>query len=89
MIKHPYLFTLFLFKSSIKPPRRAYLRQTHLRGVGGGVNREWGLIQFSKKKKTVSLLLKEPTRMQSGNALAQEVGGHAADDQKQIRTSSC
>ena len=90
MIKHPYLFTLFLFKSSIKPPRRAYLRQTHLRGAGGGLIENGGLFNLAtKKKKTVSLLLKEPTRMQSGNALAQEVGGHAADDQKQIRTSSC
>ena len=34
----------------MKPPWRVYLRQTHLRG-GGGLNRDWGLIQFSKKKK--------------------------------------
>ena len=88
MIKHLYLFIYFiLFKSSIKPPRRVYLRQTHLRGAGGLIE-TGGLFNLAKKK-TVSLLLKEPTRMQSGNAQAQEVGGHAADDQKQIRTSSC
>ena len=90
MIKHLYLFILFYLNPLLSPPpRRAYLRQTHLRGAGGLIE-TGGLFNLAKKKKkTVSLLLKEPTRMQSGNAQAQEVGGHAADDQKQIRTSSC
>ena len=35
----------------------------------------------------VSVLHKKP-RIQSGNAQVEEVGGHAADDQKQIRNSS-
>ena len=87
MIKHLYLFILFYLNPLLSPPEGLFTSNT-FEGAGG-LNRDWGLIQFSKKKKTVSLLLKEPTRMQSGNAQAQEVGGHAADDQKQIRTSSC
>ena len=51
-----------------------------------------GLIEtgglFNLAKKMVSLLHKEPARMQSGKAQAHEVGGHAAKDQKQIRASS-
>ena len=88
MIKHLYLFILVYLNPLLSPPEGLFTSNTF--EGGGGLNRDWGLNKFcKKKKKTVSLLLKEPTRMQSGNAQAQEVGGHAADDQKQIRTSSC
>ena len=40
---------------------------------------------WSKYNKELAL---KKTRIQSGNAQVQEVGGHAAEDQKQIRTSS-
>ena len=51
MIKHLYLFIYFiLFKSSIKLPRRVYLRQTHLRGAGGLIE-TGGLFNLAKKKK--------------------------------------
>ena len=88
MIKHLYSFILFnnLFKSSLKPPGGAYLLTTHLRGAEGLIE-PGGLLSLAKKK-MVSLLHKEPARMQSGTAQAQEVGGHAAKDQKQIRASS-
>ena len=46
-----------------------------------------GLFSLAKKK-MVSLFHKEPARMQSEKPQAHEVGGHAAEDQKQIRTSS-
>ena len=42
---------------------------------------------FNLEKTMVSVLHKKP-RIQSGNAQVEEVGGHAADDQKQIRNSS-
>ena len=34
----------------MKPPRRVYLRQTHLRGAGGLIETE-GLFNLAKKKK--------------------------------------
>ena len=67
----------------LSPPRGgAYLFQTHLRG---GLIETGGL--FNLEKTMVSVLHKKP-RIQSGNAQVQEVGDHAADDQKQIRSSS-
>ena len=49
--------------------------------------RQGGL--FNLEKTMVSVLHKKKnTRIQSRNAQVQEVGGHAAKDQKQIRTSS-
>ena len=53
---------------------------------GVRLNREGGLIQFSKED---SISSPERTRMQSGKGQVQEVGGHVAEDQKQNRTSSC
>ena len=37
-------------KSSVKPPWRLFMSNTFERagGGGGGLNRDWGLIQFSK-----------------------------------------
>ena len=60
----------------ISPPG-TYLFQAHL-GRGGGL--------FNFAKTIVSIFLKEPTK-RSGKVQVQEVGGHAAEDQKQIRTS--
>ena len=58
---------------------------------GGELNRDGGLIReggsFNLTKMMVSVLHKE-LRIQSGKSQIQEVGGHAAEDQKQIRTSS-
>ena len=53
---------------------------------GVRLNREGGLIQFSKEDGISS---PQRTRMQSGKGQVQEVGGHVAEDQKQNRTSSC
>ena len=63
-------------------PRGAYLFQIHL---GVGLIETGGL--FNLEKTVVSVLHKKP-RIQSGNAQVEEVGGHAAEDQKQIRNSS-
>ena len=54
--------------------------QTHLRG--GGLNRDRGGL-FNLEKTMVSVLHLK-TRIQSGNAQVQEVGGHEAEDQKRI-----
>ena len=71
-------------KSSINPPPpRAYLFQTGL--GGGGLIREGGLILFSEEGGISS---PQKARMHSGKSQVQEVGGHAAEDQKQIRTSN-
>ena len=52
---------------------------------------EGGLIEtgglFNLEKTMLSVLHKKP-RIQSRNVQVEEFGGHAADDQKQIRTSS-
>ena len=87
MIKHLYLFILFYLNPLLSPPEGFFTSNT-FEGSGGFLIETGGLFNLAKKK-TVSLLLKEPTRMESGNAQAQEVGGHEADDQKQIRTFSC
>ena len=87
MIKHLYLFILFYLNPLLSPPEGFFTSNTFERN-GGFLIETGGLFNLAKKK-TVSLLLKEPTRIKSGNAPAQEVGGHEADDQKQIRTSSC
>ena len=39
-------------------------------------------------EKTMVSVLHKKTKIQSGKAQVQEVGGHAAEDQKEIRTSS-
>ena len=74
-------------KFSIKFPREACLFQAHLReslietgwGGGGGF--------FNLEKAMVSVLQKELGN--KGEKLKyKKVGGHAADDQNQIRTSS-
>ena len=51
---------------------------------GGGGARDGGL--FNLEKTMVSVPHKKP-RIQSGNAQVQEVGGHAAEDQKQIQST--
>ena len=72
-------------KSSIKPPggRRTYLLQAHLRG--GGLKREGGL--FNLEKTMVSVLHNE-LEYKVEKLKNKKVGGHAAEDQNQIRTSS-
>ena len=72
-------------KFSIKFPREAYLFQTHLREglieTGGGGD------LFNLEKAIVSVLQKELGN--KGEKLKyKKVGGHAADDQNQILTSS-
>ena len=41
---------------------------------------------FNLEKTMVSVLHKKKTRIRSRNAQVQEVGGHAAEDQKQIQS---
>ena len=69
----PYLY----LKSSIKFPRE---------GGGGNINEDWGLILegvlFNLEATMVSVRRKEL------EAQVQEVLGHAAEGQNQIRTSS-
>ena len=62
-------------------------------GAGGGglLNRdgllcESGLIYFSRDEGFNS---PKRTKVDSGTAQVREVGGHAAEDQTQIRTCSC
>ena len=69
-------------KFSIKFPREAYLFQAHLRE---GLIETGGL--FNLEKAVVSVLQKELGN--KGEKLKyKKVGGHAADDQNQIRTFS-
>ena len=69
-------------KFSIKFPREAYLFQAHLRE---GLIETGGL--FNLEKAVVSVLQKELGN--KGEKLKyKKVGGHAADDQNQILTSS-
>ena len=74
---------------NIKPPPGAYLFQFHLRR---GLNRDGGLIWeggglFNLEKTMVSVLHKE-LQYKVGKLKNKKVGGHAAKDQNQIRTSS-
>ena len=78
-------------KSSIKPPGGAYLFQAHLKGRGGGLNRDGGLFQggglFNLETMMISVLRKEL----EDNVVKlsyKKVEGHAAEDQNQIRTTS-
>ena len=50
-----------------------------------GLNRVWGL--FNLEKTMVSVLHRK-LRIQSGEVQEQEVGGHAAEAQNQVRISS-
>ena len=86
------------FKPTVNPllsPRGTYLFQAHLRwwwwwGGGlietGGILETGGLVLYTKIKIEI-----KKTSKQSGKAQVQEgwkkVGGHAAEDQNQIRTS--
>ena len=67
-------------KCSIKIPRELFLSQTHLRGFGVRGSIDSGGL-FNSPKTMIT------TRIQSRKAQVQEVGGHAAKDKKQIRTS--
>ena len=82
-----FLGVFIYCKSSIRAPG-AYLFQSHLRGdlIETGAYLKGGGL-FNLEKTMVSVLHKKP-RIQSGNAQVQEVEGHAAEDQRQIRTSS-
>ena len=86
------------FKPTVNPllsPRGTYLFQAHLRWWwwwGGGLIETGGIFEteglvLSKK---IKIEIKK-TSIQSGKAQVQEgwkkVGGHAAEDQNQIRTS--
>ena len=71
-------------KFSIKFPREACLFQAHLRE--SLIDTGWGCL-FNLEKAMVSVLQKELGN--KGEKLKyKKVGGHAADDQNQIRTSS-
>ena len=62
----------------------AYIFKTHLRG--SLIETEYRRrVLFNLAKKMVSVLHKEL----ECKTQVQEFGGHAAEDQKQIRTSSC
>ena len=71
-------------------PQRAYLLQAHLRG---GLNRDWGLIWdggggvINLEKMIVSVLHKQ-LEHKVEKLKNKKVGGHAAEDQNQIWTSS-
>ena len=63
-----------------------YLPQTHLTvGGGGGLNRVRDLFNLAK---TMVLILHKELEYKMAKAQVQEVGDHAAEDQKQIGTSS-
>ena len=76
-------------KSSITSPLGgggAYLPQTHLTvGGGRGLNRDGDLFNLAK---TMALIPHKELEYKMAKAQVQEVGDHAAEDQKQIRTSS-
>ena len=78
-------------KSSIKPPRGAYLFQVHLWGVGGGLIEAGDLLEmgglFNLEKSVASVLHKE-LEQKVEKLKNKKDGGHAAEDQNQIRTSS-
>ena len=69
-------------KSSINPPWGAYLFPAHLRGEGGGLNRDGGL--FNSEKMMVSVLHKE-LGYKVEKLRYKKIEGHAAEDQNQIR----
>ena len=78
-------------KSSNKPPGTLIYFKHRRRGGGGLLNRdgglcESGLICFSRDDGFNS---PKRTKVDSGKAQVREVGGHAAEDQTQIRTCSC
>ena len=56
MIKHLYLFILFYLNPLLSPPEGLFTSNT-FEGAGG-LNRDWGLIQFSKKKRRYHFSLK-------------------------------
>ena len=69
---------------TVNPPPR-YLFQAHLRGGGGGLIETRGL--FNLEKTMVSVLHKE-LEYKVKKLKYRTVGGHAAEDQNQIWTSS-
>ena len=70
--------------SSLLRPPGAYLFQAHLRG--GGLNRDGGLYNLGKTM--VPVLHKEFIEYKVEKLENKRVGGHAGEDQNQIRTSS-
>ena len=90
-MRNPILLNRYR-KSSIKSPRGAYLLKAYLRGW---INRDRGLIWewrggggfFNLEKTMVSVLHKE-LEHKVEKLKNKKVGGHAAEDQNQIRTSS-
>ena len=83
-----YMWAIYR-KSSNKPPGRLiYFKHRRPGGGGGGglLNRDGGLceswrIYFSKDDGFNS---SKRTKVDSGKAQVEEVGGHVAEDQKQI-----
>ena len=84
------------FSRTVNPlitPRGAYLFQARLRdGGGGGVfNRDWGVILegslFNLEKTMVSVHQKE-LEYKVEKLKHKKVGGHAAEDQNEVRTST-
>ena len=84
-----YIFTTF--KSSeentvnplLSPPRGLFISNTF---QGGGLIETGGLIESAallNLAKTMVSVIHKKTRIQSGKAQVQEVGGPAAEDQKQ------
>ena len=74
----------------IKPPGQLLFFQAHLRGRGGGLFEREGLHAFNLEKTMISVLHKELqcVEYKVENLMYKKVGGHAAEDQNQIRTSS-
>ena len=77
-------------KSPIKPHAGAsYFK--HIWGGGGGVIETGAYLRkglFTLAKTMVWVPQKEPNYKPRGKAKVEEVGGHADENQKQIRTSS-
>ena len=89
LVRNPILLNRYR-KSSIKPPGGAYLFEAYLRGLidrdRGGYLRG-GVCLFNLEKTMVSVLHKE-LEYKVKKLKNKKVGGHSAEDQNQIRTSS-
>ena len=84
-----YMWAIYR-KSSNKPPGGLFISNTGGGGGGGLLNWDGGLcesgrIYFSKDNGFNS---PKRTKVDGGKAQVQEVGGHVAEDQTQIRTCS-
>ena len=75
-------------KSSIKPSGGAYLFQAHFRGLNrdGGLNYLIGGLIYLEK--TIMSVLHKKLEYKVEELQQKKVGGHAAEDQNHIRTSS-